>query len=567
MLQPIQFFVILFIIFWMVHVLRRNFFWLYFWQKRGARFNRFFNGIKENKRILISRSAVGALFIILISPLLYRVNFLFEGVVFAFYGFFALYAFYLLGASIYERDFRDYFWVLPKFSRRTAILFFLLVIFDVMFLGFMVYQGIKANLYFGPLISVLLFEIVFPVVFCFVVMIFKTISFFVRKILARKAERKIQNQKDLIVIGISGSYGKTITKEFLYQLLSQKYKVLKTPRKVDNIDDIIYVVNNKLKKSHNIFIAEIPAYKRGEVRKICEIIKPKIGFITGISEQRVSLFGNIKNIINTNYELINNLSGEGVGIFNITDKESQQLFKRASIKKYSYSCSEEKGDVFCKNILFGKNYMSFDIVSWKGEEKIKLNFSNKQSIENFLGATTCALLLGMTNSKIKQAAQKIVLPEGLMSKRKGRNGTIVIDDTFSQTPNGFFAALDSIKNYNGKKVVICSCLSELGKASSVVHNNIGKKIGEVCDLAIVVTPFFFEEIKLGALSADMDVKKIYFLRKPRKILNTIKNYVKSGNIFLLEGDISYKIKKELIMEKTEQKNVENKQENNLKQEK
>lgn len=561
--QTSQILIFLFIIFWIAHIIRRNFFWLYFWQKRGARFNRFFNGIKENKIILVSKSSIGAFFLILVSFFLSKVSFLFEGVVFGFYGLLAIYAFYLLGASIYEKDFKDYFWVLPRFSKRIIILFMLLIASESLFLSLVLYQGVKTSNYFIPLISSLIFEIIFPVFFFFIVFIFKTIAFFVRKILARKAKRKIQNQKDLIVIGISGSHGKTITKEFLFQLLSQEYKVLKTPKEIDSVDDIIYVVNNKLKKSHNVLIAEIPAYKRGEVKKICEIIKPKIGLITGISEQRISLFGNLKNIINTNYELINDLPNDGVGIFNITDKESQQLFQRASIKKYSYSCSEEKGDIFCKNILSEDNNMSFDIVNWKGEEKIKLSFLDKQNIENFLGAATCALLLGMTNLEIKKAAEKITLPDGLMLKKEGLNGAIVVDDTFSQSPNGFFAALDSIKNYDGKKIVICSSLSELGKASSSIHNNIGKKIGEICDLAIVVTPFFFKEIKLGAFSAGMDQKKIFFLRKPKKIFNVVRDYLKEGNVFLIEGDISDRIKKELIT-KTSEENVKDQEKNNFK---
>lgn len=544
--MEVSFLVALFLFLWFFHILRRNFFWIYFWQKRGSRFNRFLNGIWENKRILLSKSSLFALIVILISPFILRINHFFEILVYSFYLVLGGYALYLFGSSVYFRDFKGYFIVIPKFTKRIIFLFVFVVFLEMLFLINIIFQGKVIDSYSNLLFYFLVFEVFFSVFFLIAAFIFKFFSFFIEKIFERKAKRKIEDYKSLVVIGISGSYGKTLTKDFLYKLLSQKYKVLKTEGGEAGREEIIKTINTKLQKYHNIFICEISAYKKGEIKKICQILHPKVGILTGISEDHISLFGNFKNIINTNFELINCLPEDGVGIFNVGDKECQKLFQRPAIKKYSYTLSEEKGDVFAKDIIAMDDFLEFNLVTWKGEGKFKLNFPNFKYLESFLGAVTCALDFGIDISKIKEIAEKIKMPKGFLTKERKVNNVQVINDTLSQNPNGFFSALNYIKNFKGKKIIIASSISELGKASYSIHNNIGKKIGETCDLAIITSPFFFKEIKLGAISTGLDKKKILFLRNPQKILNILKPYFKKENVILLEGEIPDKIKEYLI---------------------
>jgi UDP-N-acetylmuramoyl-tripeptide--D-alanyl-D-alanine ligase len=546
-MQKESFLIVLFFLFWVTHIVRRNFFWLYFWQKRGSRFNRFLNGLRENIRVLFSKSALFALALLLFLPYLSRINFLFEGLVFALYAILGSYSLYLLIASVFTRDFKGYF-VIPGFKKRMLFLFLFIVSLEILFLATLIAPNIIAGNYNYPLTLILTFEIFFPLFFLLSVFVFRFFSSFVYKVLEGKAKKKISQHKDLITIGICGSYGKTLTKEFLFQLLSKKYKALKTEGEEAGIEDIIDTINRNLKKSHEVFICEISAYKKGEVDRICDILLPKMGILTGISEDHLSLFGSLKNILNTKFELINCLPEDGVGIFNIENKESQKLFQRASIKKYSYSTSEEKGDIFAKNVVqeSSEDKVSFDIITPKGEEKVILNSPEKKNVENFLGAAVCALQLGMSLSEVKEIAEKIKMPEGFMTHKDGRRGVQVIDDTASHAPNGFFAALNYLKKYDGKKVIIASSLPELGKAAHSIHNNIGKKIGEICDLAIIITPTFFKEIRLGASAAGMKKGRITFLRSPRKILKRLNPYFKKKNVILLEGEISAKIKREIV---------------------
>jgi UDP-N-acetylmuramoyl-tripeptide--D-alanyl-D-alanine ligase len=526
-----------------LHTLRRTFFWIYFWQKRGERFNRFFNGLSENKTILIPKSSIFALGALFLFPVLKKIAFPFEIIVFSIYLLLGIYSLYFLFVSLAHREFREYFFIIPKFTKKTIVLSLLISVIEGGLFTVLFLKGIY-YLAFG----VLLFEIFFPLFFLLCAFTVKILSFPYNLFLINQSAKKIKKRKNLIVIGISGSYGKSLMKEFLYQLLSVKYKVLKTEGRQSSLMEIIKTINKKLKNNHQVFICEISAYRKGEVSRICKLLNPKMGILTGISEDHLSLFGSLKKIISTKNELINNLPEDGLAIFNIEDKECQRLFQRSVISKSCYSGCSQNSEVFAKDVNKSQKGISFTIVTPKGEKQIELNFPSTQNIESFTGAVLCSLKLGLNLSDVVATAEKIQLPEGILTIQKGPKKSIVIDDTLSQTPNGFYGAVDHLKKnfVDQQKIIIASCLPELGKAANSIHNNIGKKIGEICELAIITTPFFFKEIKLGAVSEGMSKKKIIFLRDPKTILKAIQPYLSKKSVVLFEGDVSDKIKEKII---------------------
>ena len=136
-----------------------------------------------------------------------------------------------------------------------------------------------------------------------------------RKNLINKAKQKRLKFKNLLVIGITGSYGKTSTKEFLATILSEKYKVLKTKEHQNSEVGVSQCILNDLKPEHEIFVCEMAAYNRGGIKLLCDIVKPKIGILTGINEQHMATFGSQENIIKTKYELIESFAGKRHSFF------------------------------------------------------------------------------------------------------------------------------------------------------------------------------------------------------------------------------------------------------------
>ena len=301
-----------------------------------------------------------------------------------------------------------------------------------------------------------------------------------------------------MVIGITGSYGKTSTKEFLYDILSSKLgkdKILKTREHQNSEVGIARCILNELKPEHEIFIVEMGAYNVGGIKLLCDMVIPKIGVLTGINEQHMATFGSQENIIKAKYELIESLPADGVAFFNAKNKYCVELYQRTNIKKYLYGQEAQ---------FYGQ--------------------------ENILGAIAVARELGV------EIDSEIYLKKDLPAVRRGVNGLNIIDSTYSANPTGVLAHLDYLKTLPGRKVLVMPCLIELGKASKEVHRRIGRKIAEVCDLAIITTKDRFKEIHETA--GD----KAVCIESPKEIFNKIKSTTHPGDVVLLES----RVPKELI---------------------
>lgn len=130
------------------------------------------------------------------------------------------------------------------------------------------------------------------------------------------AARKLRRFPHLLVIGVTGSFGKTTTKDALAAVLALKYRVLKTAGTQNTLIAVAQTILRRLTSSHQVFVVEMGAYRRGEIKAICNLVKPQIGILTGINEQHLDLFGSLANIQAAKYELIDSLPKNGLAIFN-----------------------------------------------------------------------------------------------------------------------------------------------------------------------------------------------------------------------------------------------------------
>jgi len=143
------------------------------------------------------------------------------------------------------------------------------------------------------------------------------------------------SKNNLKVIGITGSYGKTSTKEFLYQILRQKYKVLKTPGSYNTLFGIYKVINHELDARYDFFICEMGAYKIGEIKELCDCVLPDFAILTGINEQHLERFGKIENTIKAKFEIVETLKDKATAAINHADEnvEASQLLHIFNILK------------------------------------------------------------------------------------------------------------------------------------------------------------------------------------------------------------------------------------------
>jgi len=166
-----------------------------------------------------------------------------------------------------------------------------------------------------------------------------------------------------------------------------------------------------------------------------------------------------------------------------------------------------------------------------------LNILGKQNVQNFLAAILVASELGMSLQEISEACKNIKSYQAGMTLKKGKHGINIIDSSYSANPDGVLADLDYLSIFQQKKVIIMPCLIELGKKSSEIHEKIGRKIGKVCDMAIITSRDKFEEIKKGAVETGMKEKNIIFCENPNDIYSIVTLFCTAGDAVLLEGRV------------------------------
>jgi len=525
-------------ILWLIRETKAILFYLYLWQLKEYHIGRFLDHFRTEKGKRLIFNSLNLLKILLISGFF----------IFPFYFPFILVALYTLEVAKALTDFFQKRLKKPVLTKKTVFLILAALLLEILF--------IFANWFrLTPSFALwlLIFDIFTLAIASGITLIFQPLVVLGRNQIIKKAKKKRDDFKNLLVIGITGSYGKTSTKEFLATILSEKFKVLKTAEHQNSEVGVSLCILNDLKPEHEIFIVEMGAYNRGGIKLLCDIIKPKIGVLTGINEQHMATFGSLENIIKAKYELIESLPRSesessllrglpenGLAIFNGDNDYCYELYKKTKKPKKVYSLqstiSNLPVDLYTSSIAVNREFLSFKVIDKNGESAIfKANLLGEQNISNILASAVCAKELGMTLEEITKACQKIESWQGGVELKKGINGLNIIDATYSANPDGVISHLDYLKIWPGKKVIIMPCLIELGKVSKRIHKEIGKKIGEVCDLSIITTREHFQEIGEGATEKGLKGENILFTENPKEIFEKIKNFCSHGDVVLLES--------------------------------
>lgn len=475
---------------WLVIFTKKLFFWTYLWQLKEYHIGRFIDHFRTHKGKKLIFNYLLLVKVLLLFGMVYTAR---RGMESLKFDIVYLTAFIFLAEVLYIfKSFWQKAIKRPVLTQKIAVIlstgfsFEILLVFTLFLLEFRLTKFTA---------TLLLVDILTPIGFSILVLAFQPLAVLLRNRILKQAKKRMAQFKNLLVIGITGSYGKTSTKEFLYTILSEKFRVLKTKEHQNSEVGISECILNELRLDHQIFICEMGAYNRGGIKLLCDIVKPKIGILTGINEQHMATFGNQENIIQTKYELIESLPQDGVAFFNGKNKYYRELYQKTQIKKFFYGENADLG------------------------------------MENFEGAKAVARELGMTDEEIERASQKIENKFPGIKIKDGINGLKIIDATYSANPDGVIINLDYLKTFPGKKILIMPCLIELGMASAEVHRRIGVKIAEVCDLAIITTRDRFKEIKETAS------EKAVFMENPKEIFEKIKSTASAGDTVLLESRV------------------------------
>lgn len=552
--------------FWFAVVLKYVLFWIYLWQLKEYHVGRFLDHFRthKGKKIFLNVFYV-AKFVTVIFFFTHRI---FLYVVLLLYPIESL----IFIGNILKGNFKK-----PVVTAKTAWLM-LVSFFGVALCVFLIYTYTVTNTSF--VFTLLLFDVAIPLFISVMVLLFQPFFVIARNSMLKKATQKRSTFKNLVVVGITGSYGKTSTKEFLTTILSQKFNVVSTKDHQNSEMGIAKCILNELTEKHEIFVVEMGSYKKGGIDLLCNMTKPNIGIVTGVNEQHLALFGSLKNLLSAEggRELVDNLPKDGLLVVNGDNKYCLDLYKKTHIKKKIYTMHRDKidSDVWAEEISVKEDSLDFMVIN-REHEAVHFNVSilGRQNIQNVLGAVLVARGLGMTLEEIAIACQNIKQEQAGITLKRGVHGITIIDSSYSSNPDGVMADLNYISVFKGKatsadgnsgkagnsrvltkgfgepkKVIVMPCLIELGSKSKEIHYQIGKKIGQVCDLAVITTKDKFDDVKDGAMTTGMPENSILFCSNVQDIFTKITTFCKNGDAVLLEGRVPEELIRLLSKEKS-----------------
>lgn len=355
----------------------------------------------------------------------------------------------------------------------------------------------------------------------------------------KSAQAKIRARKDLKVVGITGSFGKSSTKIVVEEILKPRYKVLNTPEASNTAMGLSKVINDELSDEDQIFIAEMGSKNIGEIKELADLCQPNIGVLTSIGPVHMETFKNIDNIMKTKYELIEELPTDGVAIFNYDNEYIRKLADKTFKEKILFGFEDvEKLDIYADNIVVTEEGSSFNLKDKEGNSvECTSRLLGKHNIYNLLAGVAVAKTLGLSLEEICQRIKGIKPIPHRLSIVDSDQGLIIIDDSYNSNPIGTRAALDVISRFkDGKKIIVTPGMNELGDMEEEANREFGKNMGKTCDYVILIGEENTQAIYDGLMDENFNPDNIILVKNLEEARTHVDRLARAGDIVLFEND-------------------------------
>ena len=384
-------------------------------------------------------------------------------------------------------------------TNRVKRFLFILFFFSFVINGLLFLKEGKTALFIPLILTYLISQVVEKIIF---------VSY------KHKAKAKLAGIKDLKIITVTASFGKTSIKNFLYQILSSKYKVYKTPRSVNTIAGIIKDINENLPNETEIYITEAGAREKGDIEEITKVLNPQFVIIGQIGSQHIEYFKSIENIIQTKLELLNT-----------TNLEYGLIHRSIPLSYYD----KEKIEIFPNRLEVTRSDLNgiwFDLEIEKSKEHFFAPLLGKFNATNLASAILMAKKFGLSVDEIKLIINEIKPIEHRMQLIR-TNGKMIIDDSFNGNFEGISEGINIVKTYNGRKVIVTPGLVESNEEQNF---ELAKKIDKVFDLIIITSKLNIDIFK------SVIKKPIIEVYDKSVLTHALANNTKMGDLIYFAND-------------------------------
>jgi len=350
----------------------------------------------------------------------------------------------------------------------------------------------------------------------------------------QKAAKAWRAQSDVRVIGITGSVGKSTTKELVADVLSRRYKTVRSPGNLNNEIGLPLSLL-RLTENHERAVLEMGFYVPGEIGLLCEIAKPQIGVVTNISQVHLERAGSMDAIVCGKGELVEALppAPEGVAILNYDEPLVRELAERTPARVFYYGISPE-ADLWASDVE-GLGLDGLRCAIHHGEDVIhcRVPLLGRHSVHTILRAASVGIVEGLSWSEIIGGLQATHSQLRLVAVNTA-SGALLLDDTYNAAPTSVIAALNLLDDLDGRKIAVLGDMLELGEFEERGHRIVGARAAQVVDLLITVGERA-KWIAKEARSAGLSENQVVELGDGDEVIEYLDEKVGEGDVVLVKG--------------------------------
>jgi UDP-N-acetylmuramoyl-tripeptide--D-alanyl-D-alanine ligase len=373
-----------------------------------------------------------------------------------------------------------------------------------------------------------------------------------------RARRSLRESSPLVV-GVTGSYGKTTTKFCLGSVLSEDRPTLVTPESYNSLLGVTRTVNELLRPDHEAFVVEMGMFRRGDIAELCELVVPTIGVITAIGPMHMERLGSIEQIAAAKAELLEALPPDGRFVTNGDDPRCLELAQRAHVPVTLFGVdlatsppdgvdvevSRSPGvalQVLARAIRMEDGRTMFDLCL-DGPDSPALPVSSEllgtHNVLNQLAAAAVGRVLELDPGRIVRGLERVRAPAHRLAPIHNRPARIVvIDDAYNSNPDGARAALEVLAQHPAeRRLLVTPGMVELGEVEEQLNRTFGEQAGAVCDLAVLVGPTRTQPIREGLVAVGMAERDIHVVRDISEATALLGRLTRAGDVVLFENDL------------------------------
>ncbi len=359
---------------------------------------------------------------------------------------------------------------------------------------------------------------------------------------------------DLRVVGVTGSVGKTTTKEMLACILAKAYRTAKSEANHNNNLGLPMTILD-MPEDTQTAVLEMGMNHFGEMAYLTGIARPDVAVITNIGTMHIEHLGTREGILQAKLEILRGLPENGIGVFNGDEPLLWNVRNDGGHKKYYFGIENRLADVVASEIVELEDGMRFQVAGLGHRFELFVPVVGRHSVYNALCATAAALLMGISPEKI-QTAMSGFRNTGMRQRIYARNGVTIIEDCYNAGPESTEAALNVLESYKtgGRRIAVLGDMLELGNRSSAEHYRIGRLVAQKADMLLTYGNNSVRMVT-GAVTGGMSAKNAEHFDTHRDLAHVLKTRVSEGDVLLFKGSRGMQMERALHLfldEETEQ---------------